>query len=267
MTGLAFLLALLYLSPVLLMLVASFKPDALVLTQLSSWRALWPEQASLQNYADVFRRVQFGHFLGNSLLLAGAITGLGLLINSLAGYSLARTEWRGRQAALSFNLALLILPFEALAVPLFYLVTLAGGRDTYLAQILPFLGNAFSIYLFYSFFRSFPAELEQAARVDGANPWQIFRHVVVPNSRPVFATVAMLTFLGAWGQYLWPTLITSGEKVRPLPLAMANFYTLPPLQWGDICAFGVLMALPVMALFALLQRWIAQALAQGGSKG
>lgn len=255
--------ALLYLTPVLLMLNASFKPDDEVLAHLLSL----PEHPSLQNYRDVFQRVDFGRYLANSLWIAGWITGLGLVFNSLAGYALARLQWKGRQMALAVTLALLILPFEALAVPLFYLVTLSGGRDTYTAQILPFVANAFSVYLFYSFFLGMSAELEQAAVVDGANPWQTFRYVMAPNARPVFATVALLTFLTAWGQYLWPMLITSGDTVRPLPLAMANFYTLPPLQWGDICAFGVMTATPVLLLFAVLQRWIGEALAGGGTKG
>ena len=113
----------------------------------------------------------------------------------------------------------MIIPFEAIAVPLFYQVTLLGWRDTYIVQVLPFLANAFSIYLFYTFFLGLPRELEEAARIDGASMLGAFVRVIVPNAKPAFATVAILTFLTQWGSFLWPLMVTSGESVRPLPVA------------------------------------------------
>lgn len=256
-----------YLSPIMLLLAGSFKADATVLPEMASWRGLLPASPSLQNYRDVLQRVDFFRFLLNSLLISGCITVCGLVLNALAGYSLARLRWRGRQLTLALVLALQILPFEGLAVPLFYQLTWLGWRDSYHVQILPFLANAMGIYLFYAFFVGMSAELEEAAYLDGADAWQAFRYVIAPNAQPVCATVALLTFLSSWGQYLWPLLMTTEERVRPLPLAMASFYTLPPLQWGDICAFGVLTALPVLALFFALQARIAEALASGGNQG
>jgi multiple sugar transport system permease protein len=156
---------------------------------------------------------------------------------------------------------------EAIAVPLFYEVTLLGWRDTYLVQIVPFIANAFSIYLFYTFFLGLPGELEEAARIDGAGPWRIFFYIVAPNARPVFATVAILTFLTQWGSFLWPLMVTHSEDVRPLPLGIAAFYTLPPLQWGDIFSFGVMMVSPVLLVFMVFQRWFVQGVATTGVKG
>jgi len=152
-------------------------------------------------------------------------------------------------------------------VPLFYQVTLFGWRDTYLVQIVPFVANAFSIYLFYTFFLSLPRELEEAARIDGAGVLRTFLTIIVPNSKPVFATVAILTFLIQWGVFLWPLMVTSGEAVRPLPLAIATFYTLPPLQWGDIFAFGVMMVLPILLVFLFFQRWFIRGVVATGIKG
>jgi multiple sugar transport system permease protein len=164
-------------------------------------------------------------------------------------------------------LALMILPLEAIAVPLFYQVALLGLRDSYLAQILPFIANAFSIYLFYSFFIGLPRELEEAARLDGASTLRTFFTIIVPNAKPVFASVAILTFLTWWGSYLWPLLVTIGPEVRPLPVAIASFYTLPPLQWGDILAFGVMMVSPVLLIFLLFQRWFVRGVAASAIKG
>jgi len=256
-----------FVAPILFMLVGSFKPDARVLTEAGQWQALVPTGTTLQNYRDVFARVDFARYLFNSLLITASVVILGLMVNSLAGYAFARLPWRGHRLWFALVLAILILPLEAIAVPLFYEVTRFGWRDTYLVQILPFVANAFSIYLFYTFFLGLPRELEEAARLDGAGTLRTFLTIIVPNSKPVFASVTILTFLMQWGVYLWPLMVTSGERVRPLPLAIATFYTLPPLQWGDIFAFGVMMVLPILLVFLFFQRWFIRGVVSTGIKG
>ncbi|MGD2052667.1 MAG: carbohydrate ABC transporter permease [Gammaproteobacteria bacterium] len=259
--------SLIFLIPVWMMLAGSFKPDDQVLLEAGTLRGYFPAHISLQNYQDVFNRVPFLRYLFNSLLITSLIVISGLLVNSLAGYALARLRWPGRDRILLVIIALMIIPLEAIAVPLFYEVTLLGWRDTYLVQIVPFIANAFSIYLFYTFFLGLPREFEEAARIDGAGPWRIFFSIVAPNARPVFATVAILTFLTQWGSFLWPLMVTHSEDVRPLPLGIAAFYTLPPLQWGDIFSFGVMMVSPVLLVFIVFQRWFVQGVATTGVKG
>lgn len=261
------ILALLFVSPVLLMVVGSLKPEARVLVEAGSLKAFVPGDWDLRNYRDVFERVNFSRYLFNSVFITGMVVVLGLVVNSTAGYAFARLEWRGRKLLFALVLAILILPLEAIAVPLFYQVTLFGWRDTYLVQIVPFVANAFSMYLFYTFFLGLPRELEEAARIDGAGVLRTFITIIVPNSKPVFATVAILTFLIQWSVFLWPLMVTSGEMVRPLPLAIATFYTLPPLQWGDIFAFGVMMVLPVLLVFLIFQRWFVRGVVATGIKG
>jgi len=259
--------ALLFVMPLAMMLSGSLKPDEQVLLQAGSWRGYVPAQVQLQNYRDVFSRVPFMRYLFNSALITGSIVVCGLLVNAMAGYAFARLQWRGRDSLLLLVLALMIIPLEAIAVPLFYEVTLLGWRNTYLVQILPFIANAFSIYLFYTFFLGLPKELEEAARIDGAGAWRIFFSIVVPNAKGVFAAVAILTFLTQWGSFLWPLMVTHSESVRPLPLGIAAFYTLPPLQWGDIFAFGVMMVIPVLLIFIGFQRWFVRGVASTGVKG
>ena len=261
------ILALLFIAPLLFMIVGSLKPDELVLAEAGSIKAFIPTSVSVQNYSDVFGRINFGHFLFNSLVITGTIVGAGLVVNSLAGYALARLRWRGRNTVLLIILALMIIPFEAIAVPLFFQMIIVGWRDTYIVQILPFVANAFSIYLFYTFFLDLPKELEEAARIDGAKPWRIFWEIIVPVSKPAFASVAILTFLTQWGSFLWPLMVTIGEDVRPLPVAIATFQALPPLQWGDIMAFGVMMVAPILIIFLLFQKWFVQGVASTGTKG
>lgn len=260
-------IALLFIAPLAFMVVGSLKPDSRVLTEAGSLRAFWPEQVSLQNYIDVIRRVDFGGYFLNSLLITTTTVILGAVVNALAGYALARLQWRGRELLLAMVAAIMIIPLEAIVVPLFYQVTLLGWRDTYVVQIIPFVANAFSIYLFYTFFLGLPKELEEAARIDGAGILRTFVAVIIPNAKPAFATVAVLTFLAQWGAFLWPMMVTSSETVRPLPLGIALFHTLPPLQWGDIFAFGVMMVAPVLLLFMLFQSWFVRGVASTGIKG
>jgi multiple sugar transport system permease protein len=259
--------ALVFIAPILFMVAGSLKPEARVLSEMGTLHALLPGKIELHNYRDVFARIPFGRYLWNSALVNGLIVGLGLIVNALAAYALARLQWRGRDTLLAVLLALLIIPFEAIAVPLFYQLSALGWRNDYLVQVFPFVANPLSIYLFYSFFLGLPRELEEAARVDGAGNLRTFFSIVIPNTRPVFATVAIVTFLLYWGMYLWPLLMTVDDGVRPLPLAIATFYTLPPVQWGDILAFGVMMVLPVLLIFIAFQPWFVRGVATTGLKG
>ena len=256
--------ALIHVAPVVYMCVSSFKPDARVLADGSSWLAFVPVGASFANFSDVFELVNFTRALFNSVFITTMIVGCGLVVNSLCGYALARLDWRGKNMALALVLSLLVIPFETIAVPLFYQLSVLGWRNSYHVQIVPFIADAFSIFLFYSFFISMPKELEEAARIDGAGPWRIFFMIIVPNAKPVFATVAILTFLMRWGNYLWPLMVTIGETYRPLTVAMAAFEN-QVKQWGDIMAFGVLMVLPVLVVFLLFQRWFVQGVAASGT--
>ena len=261
------LAALVWVAPVLIMVAGSLKPEDRVLAEAGSLRGVLPLGGSWENYADVFDRVEFGRIFLNTVIINLGIVLGGLAVNSAAAYALARLRWTGRRMALALVLAMLVVPFEAVALPLFYGTTVLGWRDTYFVQIAPFLANALSIYLFYSFFLDVPRDVEDAARVDGAGPWRIFLQIVVPQSRSVFATVAIATFLLHWGLYLWPLLVTTRVDVRPLPLGIAAFRTLPPVQWGDIMAFAVLMVAPVALVFFFLQRWFVKSVAATGLKG
>lgn len=228
----------------------------------------------LQNFFDVFRRMPFGRFLWNSVFVTTTTVGLGLLVNSMAAYPLARLRWKGRNLVLAIIVALIIIPFEAVAVPLMLLTTRlprpgggVGWHDTYIVQIIPFVADAFSIYLFYQFFIGLPKDLDEAALIDGAGRLRIFWNIIVPNSKPVFATVAILKFLWIWGSYLWPLLVIRLPEYRPLTVAMQEFFGQYPRLWGDTLAFATMTTLPVLVLFLAFQRWFIQSVAATGIKG
>lgn len=261
-------ITLVFAAPIIYMFIGSFKPSDKVLNGLAGFI---PEDLSLQNYAGVFARFDdpstgyFWRFFVVSLIVTVVAVAGGLVINSLAAYSFARLQWRGKNFVFAAVIALVILPFEAIAVPLFYMLN--GQRNTVFVQFLPFIANAFAIYLFYTFFINLPKQVEEAARIDGAGPWKTFFYIVVPMSKPVFASVTILTFLAVWASFLWPVLMVSDPAARPLPLALSVFQGQPPYDWGQIMAFGVMMVLPVLIVFLIFQRWFVQSVASSGLKG
>jgi len=260
-------LAILFIFPMVFMVAGAFKPDALVLAEGNTIRAFWPTDASFDNFAGAFRRGRFGQLFINSAIISTAVVGLGLVVNSLMGYALARLPFRGSKLLLLAVISLMIIPLEAVAIPLLWMMSLVGLRNTYTVQILPFIANPLFIYLFYTFFLGIPRDLEEAARVDGAGPVTTFLRVSAPLAKPAYATVGILSFLFIWGQLLWPVLVTSGPDVRPLPLGISVFVTQPPISWGQIMAFAFMMTIPLLVLFIVFQRWFVQSVASSGVKG
>lgn len=261
-------LAVFFLFPLVYMLASSFKPDDQVLTGSQSVSAFLPTPfVGLENYQNAIDRAQLPRVFMNSVIITGSIVGIGLVVNSLFGYALARLRFRGKRLLLVVVIALIIIPFEMLAVPLLYMGAEVGWLDTYQIQILPFIANPLFIFLFYTFFLSIPRSLEEAARIDGASNVQVFTRIVAPLAKPAYATVAILGFLFAWGQFLWPSMVTRGISVRPLPVGIGVFKTTPPVSWGDIMAYTVLMTLPLLIIFLIFQRQFVRGVASSGVKG
>jgi multiple sugar transport system permease protein len=262
------LLAAFFLFPLVYMYVSSVKPDGVVLSDANSIDGFIPLPfVGLENYRDAIERASVVQSFVNSMIVSGGIVLLGLVVNSLLGYALARLRFRGRALVVAIVIALIIIPFEALAVPLLYMSAKLGWLDTYHVQILPFVANPLFVYLFYTFFLNVPVAIEEAARIDGAGPVRTFVSVVAPLARPAYATVAILGFLFSWGQFLWPLMVTRGIEVRPLALGIGTFKTTPPVQWGDIMAYAGLMTLPLVIIFLIFQRYFVQGVASSGVKG
>ena len=246
-----------FLLPLLWMLHASFRPEPAIFQggwlSLLDFRGLHPG-----HYADAWRRASLVTGLLNSLLQAAGILGLGLLFNSLAAYALARFDFPGRRPLFALVIVLIILPVEVLAVPLLLTVRdlgLVGGHArTLAALVLPFAVKAFNIYFLRQHFLALPRDLEEAAVVDGAGPFRIFWSVALPAIRPALATVLVLDLLTHWSDFIWPLIVCTREETRTVQIALANLFTQPPVQWGDILACAVLITLPVLLVFRLAQR-------------
>lgn len=275
------LLGVIFSFPLLFMFVSSLKPDQQIFGDLSSIAAFLPVgNLSLDNYGAVFDRVPAARFLVNSIGISAVTVILGVLINSLAAFALSRMRVRGKGIILTLIIATLIVPFETLALPLvwwvnqlpwldingFSLSLTTGWLDTYHVQIIPFVANAFSIYLFHQYFESIPKELDEAARVDGAGWFKIYRQIVMPLSGPAIATVSILTFLPAWNSYLWPLMVVQSEELRPVMIGVQYFFQLN-VSWGEVMAYSSMITLPVVALFIAFQRSFVSSIASSGVKG
>jgi len=267
--------------PLVFMFMSSLKPDDQIFADLSSIKAFLPVgDISLANYTGVFDTVPAARFLINSIIITTLIVLVGLVVNSMAAFALSRMRWRGKTVVLAAIIATLVVPFETFALPLLWWVNklpwflFQGGQlyyttgwlDTYRVQIFPFLANAFSIYLFYSYFQSIPTTLDEAARVDGAGWFRIYRSVVMPLAGPAIATVAILTFLPAWNSYLWPLMVVQTESLRPVMVGISYFQQLKVL-WGQIMAYSTLITIPVLVMFLALQRQFIRSIASAGVKG
>jgi multiple sugar transport system permease protein len=267
--------------PLVFMFMSSLKPDDQIFADLDSIMAFLPVgDISLSNYSGVFDTVPAARFLANSIVITLIIVVVGLVVNSMAAFALSRMRWRGKTLVLAAIIATLVVPFETFALPLVWWVNklpwflfqdgqffyTTGWLDTYRVQIFPFLANAFSIYLFYSYFQSIPTTLDEAARVDGAGWFRIYRSIVMPLSGPAIATVAILTFLPAWNSYLWPLMVVQTENLRPVMVGISYFQQLQVL-WGQIMAYSVLITIPVLVLFLALQRQFIRSIASAGVKG
>jgi multiple sugar transport system permease protein len=275
------LLSIFFLFPVIFMLVSSLKPDQQIFEDVTGVKAFLPVgDVSFDNYSGVFDRVPAIRFLLNSIFVTALIVALGLFVNSMAGFALSRMEWRGRKIIFVLVIATLILPFETIALPLVFWVSKlpwigfdgvvpqfeTGWLNSYHVQVLPFVANAFSIFLFAQYFSSIPKSLDEAARVDGAGWFMIYRKLIVPLSGPVFATVAILTFLPAWNSYLWPLMVVQEEAKRPVMIGVQYFQQLAP-AWGEIMAYSTLITIPVLAFFLAFQRSFVSSIAATGVKG
>lgn len=275
------ILALIFMFPLVFMFVSSLKPDAQILADVDSVNAFLPiGDISLNNYTGVFDRVPFARFLFNSIFVTVLIVGLGLVVNSMAGFALSRMEWKGRKILLTLIIATLIVPFETIAVPMVYWVSklptlvLEGGLlkydfgwlNTYEVMIVPFIANAFSIFLFTQYFSTIPISIDEAARIDGAGWFSIYARIIAPLSGPAFATVAILTFLPAWNQYLWPLMVVQQESLRPVMVGMQYFFQLNT-AWGEVMAYTSLITLPVLLMFLVFQRAFVSSIAASGVKG
>jgi multiple sugar transport system permease protein len=252
------------LGPMLWMLAASFMPAG----EANSYPPrLLPSAPTLEHYRTLFTRLDLGRNLVNSAIVAVAITLLSLLINSMAGYALAKLRFRHRERVFRTLSAGLMLPVQIAMLPLFLLFKELGLVNSYWGVIIPSLASIFGIFLIRQYTLALPDDLLDAARIDGAGELRIYRSIVLPVITPILATISIWTFLNAWNDFMWPLIILSDESRYTLPVALANLSGEHVQDTELMMAGAVVTVLPVMLVFLVLQRYYIQGVMAGSVKG
>jgi multiple sugar transport system permease protein len=249
--------------PVIWMLSASFRPDSDITAFPPT---LWPREWSLDSYLEVFERIPFARLYLNTVVFAGTVTLVSLLLDSMAGYALARLKFRGSTVVFIGILLLLMLPFQVTLVPLYELMHQLGLVNTLPGLIVPRITNAFGIFFMRQFFLSLPKDLEDAARIDGASEWRIFRRIMAPLAAPALLTLGLFHFQGNWNDLIWPLIMTSDIDNATLPAGLALFAGSQSTEYSVVMAGSVLALLPVVVLFLFVQRSFVESIATTGAK-
>lgn len=250
--------------PFVWMILGSFKTTAELRQVPPTWI---PEQPTLGNYQDLFDRLDFARFFFNSAVVAVLVTVGNLVFCSMLGYALAKLRFPGRRPLFLLVLATLMVPGLVTFMPLFVLVANMGLVNTHAGLALPFVAQAFGVFLMRQFIMGVPDELLDAARIDGAGEHYIFWRIVLPLTGPALATLAILMFLGSWNNFLWPLVVATTENMYTLPIAIALFSTgQHETNLGLLMAGSAAALVPVLVVFVVLQRFFTQGIAMTGIK-
>ncbi len=225
-------------------------------------------QMTINNYFEVFRQIPFGRFYLNSIIVSVSTVTLQILTASLAAFAFARLRFRGRETLFLLYLATLMIPFQVTMLPNYIVVArFLHWRDTYQALILPTAFSAFSTFLLRQYFKGIPLDMDEAARMDGANSFRIWWQIIMPLSGPVIATLAIFNFQGAWNDFLWPLVVTNEESMRTIPIGLASFQGQFYTEWHLLMAGSVIALLPILILYVLGQNWFVKGITLSGMGG
>ena len=252
--------------PFVWMLLGSVKPESELRRVPPTWL---PETVTLENYRELFSRLNFPQFFFNSLVVAVVVTAANLVVCSMLGYALAKMDFPGKRLLFGLVLGVLMVPGMVLFVPQFVLISNLNMVNTYAGLILPSLAVAgpFGVFLMRQYISGLPDELIDAARVDGAGEFRIFAQIIAPLTKPALATLGILTFLGSWNNFLWPLVVAQTEDKYTLPVALA-LYSVGQnrTDYGLLMAGAVVVVIPVLLVFIVLQRHFVQGIAATGIK-
>jgi len=256
--------ALLFLVPLVQMVMTSFMPNA----DINKFPPrFFPSQLTLEGYRGLFADSDVLRWLLNTVIVATIAVISHLVLCSLAGYGFARMRFAGRTGAFFLVLATIMIPVQLLMIPTYVMFSRLGVINTLPAVIIPWLASAFGIFLMRQFFLSLPQELEEAARIDGCNRFDLLRRIVLPLAKPALATLAIFTLLGSWNDLVWPLIAINDDQWFTLQLGLANFQGVRRTQWSLLMAGNVVATVPLIIFFLAAQRHFIATMTFSGLKG
>jgi sn-glycerol 3-phosphate transport system permease protein len=252
-------LSILCLFPVYWMIVSSFRPANAIFET-----SLWPSAASLDNYVHAINAIPIVTMLLNTFLVSAIVTIVQLFTGLLAAYAFAR--WRFPFDKIIYTLIALtwLVPFQVVMIPNYLLVANLGLLDSLAALILPHFAGALAVLMLAQAMRSFPAEVIEAARMDGAKSWRILWEVITPNLRGTIASLAILLFISTWNEYFWPLLLSRTPENSVVQIGIQMFITSEGTAWGPLMAASTLASLPILFIYVVLQRQVIQSFMKSG---
>ncbi|HEY6498676.1 MAG TPA: carbohydrate ABC transporter permease [Streptosporangiaceae bacterium] len=253
--------ALVIVFPLVWMFTTSIKPESEI---ISAHPGLFSATVTGSNYVQAWQAIDFPRLLANTVIFAGGVTILSLAFDSLTAYALARLDFPGKNVIFVLVLITLMLPFQVNLVPLFLLLTKLHWVNTYQGLILPRATNAFGIFFLRQFFMSIPKELEDAARVDGASDFKIYRTIILRMSVPALLTLGLFHFMYNWNDLLWPLIVSTNSSMYTLSSGLALFLGQHVIQYGLIMAGSVLAIVPMVIAFLFVQRRFVESIATSG---
>ncbi|HWU17985.1 MAG TPA: carbohydrate ABC transporter permease [Devosia sp.] len=262
------LIAFIFVLPLWWAIVSSLRPNAEVFADIFpvTPKALIPSPLTFEAYAGVFER-GFGMIIANTMFVALVTMVAGLIVNGAAGFAFAMFDFKGKKLILSLIIISFMLPFEAIALPLYTVTQQLGWLDNVLALIVPSVANGLAVFLFYQFFSQVPKDYMEAARLDGVSWIDILLRIYVPLSMPTCISAALLLFIFQWEAFLWPLLAMPSQQFKVIQVGMAAFQQQYQTIWNQLFAVSVITALIPIALLLPLQRYYVQGLAGAGIKG
>jgi multiple sugar transport system permease protein len=256
--------AVLFLMPVLYMVISSFKDPSKIFIVPMQWI---PNPFKPENYVQAMKLAPFSRYFFNSTVISLATMLLNVFFSTLAGYGFAKYQFRGRNFMFIAILSTMMIPFQAIMVPLYIIVRNFGWLNTYTGLVIPWAISAFGVFLMRQFILSIPNELLDAARIDGASEIGIFWHVIIPLCKTPMVTLAIFTFLDQWNNLIWPLIIISRTNMRTVSLGLTEFQTLHGTAYQLLMAGATVATIPVLVLFIFLQRYFIRGVVLSGLKG
>ena len=271
------LASLIMLTPILMMVTTSFKTMDEIRSAVFSFL---PEKISLDNYIMAMSNGNWPVYFRNSLLITLLAVAFSLLFNSIAGYAFARLKFRGSGALFGLLMVGLMMPAQVTMLPTFLIMArfpLAGGNNilgvggkglinTFAGLIIPLVSGSYGVFLCKQFYENFPRSLDEAADIDGANKWKTFFTIYIPNSKAILATLGLMKSVSVWNDYLWPLVMTNSDNRKTVQLALTMFKVDTSIQWNQLMAASVLVALPMVILFLCCQKYFVEGIVTSGLK-
>ena len=262
------IVGLFFLIPLYWALVSSFKPTDQIFrdTMPISWKAFFPVSFTLDAYVEIFEGKNYGVSVLNTFIVATATVVGGLLVAITAGFAFARFDFPGKNLLFVLTVFTFMVPFEAIAIPLYDLIQQLGWIDTYQALIFPGIANGIAVFLFRQFFADIPDELVEAARLDGAGWLRVLFEIFLPLSKPVVVGASLLLFLFQWQSFLWPLIAVRSDRYKVIQVALSDFELEHYTLWNELFAATIIAAVIPLLLLLPLQRYYVQSVAGTGIK-